>query len=193
MPDIILDATKADWDRDIFPKVKLAWTELSKERQLFKINVGERSLTHRLALHLEPLFPLWDIDCEYNRVGVDGDPKKIMALRQKIGYSGYDCSPEDADCEAEAITVFPDISIHRRGKSNLSDNLLIIEVKKSSGKDKEKDKIKLEAYVSSPNNQIFQYKYGLYFEIDMSLKTVKDSILFVNENDAQKIPSVLWL
>ena len=33
-----------------------------RDRKLLDIRVNERSLTHRLALHLQGLFPDWDVD-----------------------------------------------------------------------------------------------------------------------------------
>jgi len=49
-------------------KVRAA-TELliRKDAHLLKIDVNERSITHRLALHLQDAFKGWDVDCEYNR------------------------------------------------------------------------------------------------------------------------------
>ncbi len=38
-----------------------------KDRHLLKYDASERSITHRLAVHLEGLFPEYDVDCEYNR------------------------------------------------------------------------------------------------------------------------------
>ena len=31
---------------------------------LFERDVGERALTHRLAVHVERQFPGWDVDCD---------------------------------------------------------------------------------------------------------------------------------
>jgi len=39
----------------------------SQDSHLVEVDASERSITHRLAVHLERLFPGWDVDCEYNR------------------------------------------------------------------------------------------------------------------------------
>src|SRR3954471_12392433 len=41
----------------------------ARETYLFEKDLGERALTHRLAVHIEKQFPGWDVDCDYNRLG----------------------------------------------------------------------------------------------------------------------------
>ena len=41
----------------------------ARETFLFETDLGERTLTHRLAVYLEKQFSGWDIDCDYNRLG----------------------------------------------------------------------------------------------------------------------------
>lgn len=91
------------------------------ERDLHLLNVdaSERSMTHRLAVHLIEQFPDHDIDCEYNRDGFD---VKRLELAERAAK----------DDDVEAVTVFPDIVVHRRGHND--DNLLVIEVKKRGSK-----------------------------------------------------------
>ena len=60
------------------------------DRELLDVDANERSITHKLAEHLQREFPGWHVDCEYNRVG--REPRRL-----------------------EAKTVFPDIIVHRRG------------------------------------------------------------------------------
>lgn len=40
---------------------------LEKDSHLLRVNASERSISHRLGLHLANEFPDWDVDCEYNR------------------------------------------------------------------------------------------------------------------------------
>ncbi len=40
---------------------------LSKDNYIIKIDVNERTITHRLARYLEDYFPDWNVDVEYNR------------------------------------------------------------------------------------------------------------------------------
>src|SRR5690242_20136511 len=51
-------------------KVVTALTEFyAHETFLFQHDLGERSLTHRLAVHLEKHFAGWQVDCDYDRLG----------------------------------------------------------------------------------------------------------------------------
>ena len=72
---------------------------LTRDRLLFVHRVGERSISHRLAVYLEAQFPGWDVGCEYDR---DGDVRKMIPKG-----SGND----DDECSA----VLPDIIVHHRG------------------------------------------------------------------------------
>lgn len=42
-----------------------------QDSQLLEVDASERSLTHKLAEHLQHEFPNWHVDCEYNRRGAD--------------------------------------------------------------------------------------------------------------------------
>lgn len=84
---------------------------------LLDVDSSERSISHRLAVHLIREFPNYDVDCEYNRDGFD---VKRLQLSER----------NTSDDSADAVTVFPDIVIHRRGTNK--HNLLVIEVKKGS-------------------------------------------------------------
>ena len=51
-------------------KVVTALSEFyAREAFLFEKDLGERTLTHRLAVHLEKQFPGWEVDCDYDRLG----------------------------------------------------------------------------------------------------------------------------
>ena len=76
---------------------------LEKDHHLLKKDANERSITHRLGIYLQEMFPEWDVDCEYN---LDGHKPKRTNGR-----------------------VFPDIIVHRRGTKC---NLLVIEAKKTT-------------------------------------------------------------
>lgn len=138
---------------EIFPKFKKALQEIiENDKFLLEIDVNERCLTHRLAVYLEKLFPAYNVDCEYNREGFE--PKKIKLPVDNIQSD-----------DIEAITVYPDICIHKRGTN---ENLVIIEAKKQSI-NHSRDKKKLIAYKKQ-----LGYKYsflvvfpiGTTFQID---------------------------
>lgn len=94
-------------------------TFLRLHKKLIEVDANERSMTHKFAECLTPLFPEWDVDCEYNRDGYE--PKRI----------GLDPQPIQSNDE-QAHTVFPDIIIHHRGKTGRENNLLVIEAKKNA-------------------------------------------------------------
>lgn len=104
-----------------------------EDSYLLKVDASERSISHRLAVHLTSEFPDYDVDCEYNREGFD---VKRLALSPQ---------PTQSD-EDSAVTVFPDIVVHRRGTND--HNLIVLEMKKeSSTVSAEHDNKKLSAFV----------------------------------------------
>ena len=92
---------------------------IEKDSHLLAADTSERSMCHRLAMHLAHEMRSYDVDCEYNRDGFD-----IKRLRLT--------SRGTTDNDQEAVTVFPDIIVHRRGENE--HNLLVIEMKKASGR-----------------------------------------------------------
>lgn len=103
---------------EVYAAVEAAIERLCTDDQhLLAADVSERSLSHRLAVHLIHGFPNHDIDCEYNRDGFN--VKKLMLNERDV-----------KDDELDAVTVFPDIIVHTRGSQD--QNLLVIEMKKAS-------------------------------------------------------------
>ncbi len=119
---------------------------LATDGYLLTVDANERSITHRLAVHLIDRFKEYNVDCEYNRDDID--PKRIRHL---------DLQPHEEDDEGQ--TVFPDIIVHKRG---LRDNYLIIEVKKTSnGKGSATDIAKLKGYKADKR---LGYRFALFLE-----------------------------
>jgi hypothetical protein len=85
------------------------------EKFLFERDLGERTLTHRLAVHVEKHFPGWEVDCDYNRLG-----ERTLRLPRGAIVSTDDHLGK---------SVYPDIVVHQRAIPN---NLLAIEVRKAS-------------------------------------------------------------
>jgi len=88
---------------------------LENDTYLFEHDLHERTITHKLAEYLQPLFPAWNVDCEYNRDG--HEPKRV-----RLG------DPPEPEWD-QGSNVFPDIIVHQRG--NNDHNLLIVEAKKA--------------------------------------------------------------
>ncbi len=125
---------------DVRDKIRAALVRLIKEDfYLLEVDINERSLTHRLAIYLEALFPNYHVDCEYNREGVDKKALHILKTNIKRNNEPNHIEPDDID----SSTVFPDITIHRRGTN---DNFVVIEAKKSTTQNDRGDKEKLRLY-----------------------------------------------
>lgn len=141
---------------------------VEKDTYLLKMDANERSLTHRLAIYLEEEIleeePGWNVDCEYNRdiEATETPYSKRLSLDGIPPPQDYISPYEDEN----ATTVFPDIIVHKRGKSgDQNGNLIVIEVKKDTssvgpGYDIKK---KLPAYLA-------QLKYQYAFHILIPIK-----------------------
>jgi hypothetical protein len=115
-----------------------------RETFLFEHDLGERTLTHRLAVHLERQFPGWEVDCDYDRLGA-------RTLRLPHGTI---VSTDDH----LAKSIYPDIVVHQR---EIPNNLLAIEVRKASNhQPAEHDRHKLRA-LTDPHLW-FAYWIGVY-------------------------------
>jgi hypothetical protein len=109
----------------------------------------ERSISQRLAIHLEPFFRQeWNVDCEYDR---DGQLKKLLE-----GIKG-------CDAEKKTNAIFPDIIVHHREQPGRAHNLLVIELKKDAAEDP-CDRRKLELLTDPAGH--YQYQMGLYINVD---------------------------
>lgn len=144
--------------KDIRKSIERAYQMLiEKDSHLLKVNANERSITHRLAVHLESEFPGYDVDCEYNR---DGFGSKILkGFKKNI----------DSDDE-NATTVYPDIIIHHRGRGKKC-NFVVIEAKKISNRD-DSDKEKLAIY---KKELLYEHAYYVKFLVDEDFKKYKCS------------------
>src|SRR3979409_1443230 len=116
----------------------------AQETHLLEKDLGERTLTHRLAVHVEKQFPGWQVDCDYNRLG-----ERTLRLPHVTIFSTDD---------ALGKSVYPDIIVHQR---EIPNNLLAIEVRKASNhQPPEHDQHKLRA-LTDPHLW-FAYWIGVY-------------------------------
>jgi hypothetical protein len=96
-------------------KVVAVLVELyAREAFLFEHDLGERALTHRLAVYLERQFPDFEVDCDFDRLG----PRTLNLPRGSI------VSTDDH----LGKSIYPDIVVHQRAVPN---NLLAVEVRKA--------------------------------------------------------------
>lgn len=117
-----------------------------RDAELLRNDLNERTITHKLAEYLEPEFPGWNVDCEYNRN--HNQTKRLRSLASKVA------SIDNTD----GISVFPDIIVHKR---MTDENLLVIEVKKSTSRESSDfDKQKLLAF-----KEELKYQHALFLHV----------------------------
>ncbi len=163
------------------------------DHYLLENDINERSISHKLAEYLGYEFPNYNVDCEYNKMLKD--PKIIHAFEnlaremvsseeanneeigqidrheQETGEIIYDYAARNI-VEGRRFVVrriYPDIIVHHRGSS---ENLLVIEIKKSTNVSKSQrnwDEMKLKRMTTAP----FNYKYGATVEIPCKLDLQK--------------------
>ena len=127
---------------------------LQKGAQLLKIDANERSISHRLAMHLQCLLPDWDVDCEYNR---------NLGITKRLDFFSP-CRTTSTD-DTNGTTVFPDIIVHHR---NSEINRLVVEIKKTtSTRNDDWDKEKLKKFCEQ-----LGYEHAVF----VKLKTGGDDI-----------------
>jgi hypothetical protein len=128
----------------------------TRETHLLKKDLGERTLTHRLAVQVEKQFPGWEVDCDYNRLGertLRLPRGSIVSTDDEIGKS-----------------IFPDIVVHQR---EIPNNLLAIEVRKASNhQPPEHDQHKLRG-LTDPHLW-FAYRIGVFLTLGKKNVTTSD-------------------
>jgi hypothetical protein len=87
----------------------------ARETYILERDLGERTLTHRLAVLVEKHFAGWEVDCDYDRLG-----ERTIRLPH-----GSVSSTDDH----LGKSIYPDIVVHQR---DIPNNLLAVEVRKAS-------------------------------------------------------------
>ena len=142
----------------------------AQETWLLEHDLGERALTHRLAVHLEPQFQGWQVDCDYDRLG-----ERTLRLPH-----GTIVSTDDH----LAKSIYPDLVVQQR---EIPNNLLAIEVRKASNhQPPEHDRHKLQA-LTDPHLW-FAYWIGVY--LVLGKKSVVSDVYVGGVVDG---PSSAWL
>ena len=171
--------------KHIFEAANMRLTQA--DRSLFNMKVSERTLCGALALHLhevlkETKYSSYYVDVEYNR-------NKGGKLKT---YKKTAIGPEE-----KIVSIVCDLIMHSRGENILQDNLLAIEMKKSTRPKKEKarDKERLEALTKETYDDIWsydgksfpehvcRYALGVYYEINFG----KNEISIEYYNSGSKI------
>ena len=129
------------------------------EAFLLEKDLGERTLTHRLAVHVERQFEGWEVDCDYNRLG-----ERVLKLPH-----GSIISTDDG----LGKSIFPDIAVHHRA---VPENLLAVEVRKEiNHQPVEHDHHKLRG-LTDPHLW-FAYRLGVFLILGKKQVTASDVYL----------------
>ena len=129
------------------------------ETYLLEKELGERTMTHRLAVHLERQFDGWEVDCDYNRLG-----ERVLKLPH-----GSIISTDDG----LGKSIFPDIVVHHRA---VPENLLAVEVRKATNHQPvEHDHHKLRG-LTDPHLW-FAYRLGVFLILDKNQVKASDVYL----------------
>lgn len=148
---------------------------LKGNKILFESKVSERTLCGSLMLSLyeelkKSKYSKYFVDVEYNR-NVGG---KIKTIKKTI-----------VGIDEQIVNINCDLIVHSRGENIINDNLIAIEMKKSTSlrKNKINDKIRLECLtknsdVYSYGGKVFPehvcgYKLGVYYEINFNRHIIK--------------------
>jgi hypothetical protein len=136
---------------------------------LIEEDANERSMVNRLSTYLTPIVESWgkhyQVEVEYNRMG-----ELVRVPKRLIGIGN----------------VLPDLIVHRRGRSGPTNNLLIVEVKKSpTRQERRNDLAKLRAYLE---DEPLNYQYGLYLELQKKApKWIWFGTPNLNENSLERV------
>ena len=159
---------------EIFEEANMAF--IRKNMTLFDTQVSERTLCGALMIELhevlkESRYSGYYVDVEYNR-NVGG---KLKTLKKTIRGVGE-----------QIVTINCDLIVHSRGQNIYRDNLIALEMKKSTARqrDKDSDRSRLECLTKSPWQDVWSYGgsvlpehvcgYGLgvYYEINFKRKII---------------------
>jgi hypothetical protein len=131
----------------------------SHEAYVLEKDLGERTLTHRLAVYIEKQFPGWQVDCNYDRLG-----ERTLRLPHGTIVSTDDHLGK---------SVYPDIVVHQR---EIPNNLMAVEVRKDTNHQPvEHDQHKLQA-LTDPH---VWFAYWMGVLVTLGKKQVASSEVYV--------------
>jgi hypothetical protein len=138
---------------------------LEKDGYLLTAKANERSITHRYAIYVESEFPDFNVDCEFNRKGLE--VKRLECFKKDV----------DSD-DTKGVSVYPDVIVHHRGTAS---NFVVIEAKTSSNNEECQtpnpchcDLCKLRAYKADLG---YAHAFYVIFPVDGELENFSDAKL----------------
>ena len=141
----------------IFAEAVLA---LLADKELAYADPSERAIVHRLAVLLEGKFPGWSLGVEWNR-------REDVVKKLAHGATEDDLIREG--------TIVPDLIVHRVGKR---ENLLVVEVKKSSNKNYAGDIWKLKGMTCQKGD--YRYAVGVHLVVDVPASIIRKCDVYMD-------------
>lgn len=171
-----MDITNYQKLKDLFWEANRAFIE--KDLDLLYEDISERCLCGALLHELNKQLEKNDCNNYYADVEFNRNKKEIKQLHNDDGF---------------VSNILPDIIVHSRGKEIL-DNLLVLEMKKSSAdhQDKENDRNRLRKMTKqnyNGNSYSYEYRLGIYYEINFEKKQILVEFYQDGENVEDKILS----
>jgi hypothetical protein len=143
----------------------------ARETFLFEQDLGERTLTHRLAVQVERQFPEFEVDCDFDRLGqrtLNLPHGSIVSTDDHLGKS-----------------IYPDIVVHQR---RVPKNHIAIEVRKASNHQPvEHDRHKLRALT----DQHVWFAYWIGVLVVLGKNGVTASEVYVSGKPEDELSQVL--
>jgi hypothetical protein len=133
---------------------------LLDDKELAYADPAEQAIVARLGQLLHGQYEGWSIDLEWNR-------RENVIKRLRYGLTDEELIREGA--------IVPDLIVHRVGKK---ENLLVVEVKKSTNKDYGGDIWKLRGMTEKAGE--FAYAVGLHLVVDMSASVIPRCDVYVD-------------
>lgn len=154
-----MDITNYQKLKDLFWEANRAFIE--KDLDLLYEDISERCLCGALMHELNKQLEKNDCNNYYADVEFNRNKKRIKQLHNDDGF---------------VSNILPDIIVHSRGKE-IPDNLLVLEMKKSSAnqQDKENDRNRLKKMTTlnyQGSHHSYEYLLGIYYEIDFGKKRI---------------------
>ena len=154
-----MDITNYQKLKDLFCEANRAFIE--KDLDLLYEDISERCLCGALMHELNKQLEKNDCNNYYADVEFNRNKKRIKQLHNDDGF---------------VSNILPDIIVHSRGKE-IPDNLLVLEIKKSSAnqQDKENDRNRLKMMTTlncQGSHHSYEYLLGIYYEIDLGKKRI---------------------
>jgi len=144
------------------------FVEKDKRELLDAMDIYEPTISHRIAVYLENLFPKFHIDCEYNKhLGHD---KEISTDKKIVDQT-----------TGGTVKIRPDIIIHKERGSDMN-NLVMSEVKKA-GRDSKVGKEDINKLKMVIDSSELHYSLGIFVGV---LKRRID-IVWIEKNNGKVI------